>query len=189
MRTSVLKLFMNGQQIRCFCSWCDVLLMFSWPFHEVGFCCININSLFNRVEIADCVFKWHLFLLVEQHSAFHRSLYLAHGPSKPWELRSAIRSFAVGPQIMSSLLCTSACDFCSSADSVIRVILEHRLTLSLGAFCNHRSLHLSKRSCMFCQQSVKSKESITLFIFSCDSCIPIQVFCPLRQELWVCGLS
>ena len=134
-------------------------------------------------------FKWHLFLLVEQHSAFHRSLYLAHGPSKPWELRSAIRSFAVGPQIMSSLLCTSACDFCSSADSVIRVILEHRLTLSLGAFCNHRSLHLSKRSCMFCQQSVKSKESITLFIFSCDSCIPIQVFCPLRQELWVCGLS
>ena len=53
VRTSVLKLFMNGQQIRCFCSWCDVLLMFSWPFHEVGFCCININSLFNRVEIAD----------------------------------------------------------------------------------------------------------------------------------------
>ena len=49
----MLKLFMNGQQIRCFCSWCDVLLMFSWPFHEVGFCCININSLFNRVEIAD----------------------------------------------------------------------------------------------------------------------------------------
>ena len=44
---------MNGQQIRCFCSWCDVLLMFSRPFHEVGFCCININSLFNRVEIAD----------------------------------------------------------------------------------------------------------------------------------------